>query len=386
MKSGVAHICQITTSHDVFDRRVFRRTALSLARAGLRVTLIAQHHKDQVVDGIQILALPKKRGLLSRILLTRQALKLAMRAKADLYHFHDDELLPAMVCLAWRTKSPVVYDVHELHSEAIRAYAKHCLIRTFIPPLFRIFERFAVKRFAGIIIVSEELQQRYDGICRRSAIVRNVVDLKELGNIQPGKRNMGKPCLFTAGTVSRDRCGEEMIEGFLLARKHVPELTIRILGTYTPPAFGAHLMSIAEKSGAGDDVFVQPPRPWREMMAIAGDASMGMVLYRPYGNNLVGLPNRLFEYMAAGIPIIASDLPALRKIVGKYQCGILVDALSPEDICRGVVELLTDSDKANEMGRRGRKAIQEELNWQKETQKLFDLYARVGVRCTEGIL
>ena len=105
--------CILTTVHPPFDTRVFHKQARTLARAGYDVTLIAKHKCDEMIDGIMVLALPSSRNRLARIFgLTWRAFRLALRQRADVYHFHDPERLLLGVLLKLLTEAKVIYDVH----------------------------------------------------------------------------------------------------------------------------------------------------------------------------------------------------------------------------------------------------------------------------------
>ncbi|HYC33205.1 MAG TPA: glycosyltransferase, partial [Gemmatimonadales bacterium] len=108
-------VCHITTGHDVFDTRVFRRECRSLAQAGYRVYLVAPHTREETVDGVRILPIPVPTSRLARrVAWPLMAARRALATGADLYHFHDPELIPAMQWLARRTAMPVVWDAHEV--------------------------------------------------------------------------------------------------------------------------------------------------------------------------------------------------------------------------------------------------------------------------------
>jgi glycosyltransferase involved in cell wall biosynthesis len=105
-------------------------------------------------------------------------------------------------------------------------------------------------------------------------------------------------------------------------------------------------------------------------------ARAGLVVLHPAPNHVNGRPNKLFEYMSAGLAVIASHFPLWREIVEDARCGICVDPLDASAIA-GAMRRLADGDEAAEMGRRGREAVQSRFNWDSEAPKLLDLYARL---------
>ena len=100
----------------------------------------------------------------------------------------------------------------------------------------------------------------------------------------------------------------------------------------------------------------------------------GLVTLHPVINYLDALPIKMFEYMAAGIPVIASDFPLWREIVVGNQCGLCVDPMDPAAIARAIDHLAQHPDEACQMGENGRRAVLEKFNWAVEEKKLIQLY------------
>jgi glycosyltransferase involved in cell wall biosynthesis len=107
-------------------------------------------------------------------------------------------------------------------------------------------------------------------------------------------------------------------------------------------------------------------------------AQAGLVLFQPLKNHLEAQPNKLFEYMLAGLPIIASDFPLWRSIVDAEGCGLLVDPMSPDAIAGAMKWISDHPDAALEMGLRGRQAVLTRYNWTGEFGKLLGLYGQLS--------
>jgi len=110
---------------------------------------------------------------------------------------------------------------------------------------------------------------------------------------------------------------------------------------------------------------------------VLGRSMAGLVTFLPAPNHIDAQPNKMFEYMSAGIPVIASDFPLWREIIAGNDCGLLVDPLFPEKIAEAIDYLVTHPEDAERMGRNGRKAVLERYNWQNEERKLLEFYERV---------
>ena len=111
---------------------------------------------------------------------------------------------------------------------------------------------------------------------------------------------------------------------------------------------------------------------------LLNSARAGLVLLHPRINYVDALPIKLFEYMAVGIPVIASDFPLWRTIVDGANCGILVDPMKPEQIAKAIDWLLDNPREARKMGERGRRAVLERYNWSLEEKKLIELYDKLN--------
>ncbi|MCM8808341.1 MAG: glycosyltransferase, partial [Candidatus Omnitrophica bacterium] len=100
----------------------------------------------------------------------------------------------------------------------------------------------------------------------------------------------------------------------------------------------------------------------------------GMVLFLPEPNHVNAQPNKIFEYMSAGLPVISSDFPLWKEVIEGNKCGICVNPLNPEEIAEAIKYLVNNPDKAKEMGENGRRAVLEKYNWDIESKKLIEIY------------
>jgi glycosyltransferase involved in cell wall biosynthesis len=103
-------------------------------------------------------------------------------------------------------------------------------------------------------------------------------------------------------------------------------------------------------------------------------SSVGLVTLHPRLNYVDSQPIKMFEYMAAGVPVVCSSFPLWRGIVEGHRCGICVDPMNPGEIAAAIDRLASSPGEVEEMGRRGREAVRERFNWAVEEAKLLDLY------------
>ena len=211
------HCCIITTVHPPFDNRIFHKEAKSLVKAGYRVTLIAQHHRQETVNGIEILPLPKSYNRAARMLRTFIALKLSLEQKADVYHFHDPELIPVGLILKLLGKK-VIYDVHEDYPAQI--ITKHwipIILRKPLSILMDILEKISAKIFDGIVVANDYHKERFP--INKRIVISNLPSLEYFKEImKPRKVFSEPPVAIYTGSLSRKRGIKQVVEAFSLLK------------------------------------------------------------------------------------------------------------------------------------------------------------------------
>ena len=362
-------ICVVTTVHPPFDTRILHKQAKTLVRAGYDVTLIAQHDKNEVVDGVRIIALPKPRNRFARIFgLIWRAFCLALRQRADVYHFHDPELLPIGILLKLATKAKVIYDVHEDVPKQI--LTKHWIpsqLRRSLAAVFNVIEKLLARVMDAVIVATEGIAERFQRF--EPIVIRNYPDLQMLSAASSGAKDRGEKVLVYVGGISQLRGAVEMVQA-LEYLDHIDGLRLDLIGKFEPPDLEKELQAMP----GYQRVRFHGWMPWSEAWQYAQVAIAGLVIFHPAPNHEKSLPNKLFEYMAAGLPVVASNFPLWEEIVEGNNCGLCVDPLNPKEIAEAIEYLITHLEEAKKMGENGRRAVEEKYNWGKEGAKLFNLY------------
>ena len=365
----VMKVVHFTTVHPAFDTRIFHKEAKSLARAGYKVVLIAQHNRDEMVDGVKIVALPKPRNRFARMLgLTWRAFHLSLRERADIYHFHDPELLPIGVLLKVFTRAKVVYDVHEDVPEQI--LTKHwipCLLRRPLAGVFNAFEKLLARALDAVVVATEGIAEKFAQL--KPIVIHNYPDLGMLPNSSTRHGEGQEKVLVYVGGISKIRGAIEMVK----ALEHLnPAWDIRLdlIGKFEPPELEQELRGLPGYRRVRFLGWMPPERVYTHL----ANADVGLVCLHPEPRFMVAWPVKLFEYMAAGLPVVASNFPLWKEIVEGNRCGITVDPLDPKAIAQAIEYLLAHPEEARQMGENGRRAVEEKYNWEKEAEKLLALY------------
>jgi glycosyltransferase involved in cell wall biosynthesis len=302
-----------------------------------------------------------------------QVFRLAVQENADVYHFHDPELMIVGLLLKRRGKK-VIWDVHEHYPNSILdKYYIAKPLRRLISKSFDLFERVAVRCFDYVIYTTAFVGQRYQTMKVRSAPIENypILKLSETFPRDPQKR------IIYLGGMARIRGMVELIEAFaLVVRKH-PDWELCLVGSSRPASFAQELKDLAGKLGVEANVKFIPWVPYEEKERWSSQAAMGVITYLPCANNTSCLPNKLFDYMLVGLPVVASDFPLYQDVVERNHCGLTVDPTRPAEIARALEYLIEHSGEAGQMGENGRRAVLETYNWEKESRKLLHIYDTV---------
>jgi glycosyltransferase involved in cell wall biosynthesis len=373
-RHGRAKVCILTSVHIPFDGRIFHREAKSLAQAGYDVVLIARHDRAEVVDGVRIVPLAEPKSRIQRMTkLLWRLFRLAVKEDADIYHFHDPELITVGLLFKLRGKK-VIWDAHEHYPNSIvdKFWISRGL-RRFVSKSFDLFERACVRFFDYVIYTTPLVGARYEKMKVRSGRIENYPPLKlaETFARKPQEK------IMYLGVMSRIRGLVEVVEAFGLVAKEYPRWELCLVGSCRPAAFEDELKALAVERHIEAQVKFVPWVAYEEKERFSAQAAIGVVTYLPYANNTSCLPNKLFEYMLAGLPVIASDFPLYKEVVGSDRCGLIVDPTKPPAIAEAMEYLIEHPQEAHRMGENGRRAVFERYNWEKESQKLLNIYETV---------
>lgn len=369
-----AKVCILTTIHRPFDTRIFHKQAKTLVKAGYDVTLIAQHERDEVVDGVKIIALPKPRNRFTRVFgLTWRVFRLALRQHPDIYHFHDPELIPVGLLLRFTTDGEVIYDVHEDYVTSIqqKQYLPKVLRRTLSCPYGWLESRCA--SFFTMILAEKYYRDRFP----KGVSVLNYPDTVRLwpGSTSSCSQEGSGSALLYTGAISEDR-GALIHAGLPKVSQNIE---VHMIGQCAPQ-LAARMWEIA--GNAADRLYVKGIGvhvPYAQIVAKykRGGWVAGLALFPPTKHYLRKEPTKIFEYMAFGIPVLCSSFPVWKELVEGNECGLTVDPLNPEEIAYAIEYLLAHHEETHQMGENGRRAVLEKYNWESEGKKLLALYEDV---------
>ncbi|MEX0721072.1 MAG: glycosyltransferase family 4 protein [Balneolaceae bacterium] len=363
----MAKIVQLSSVHPSFDTRIFHKICKSLTVHGFDVDLIIQHPEDEIKEGVNINALPiarKKSDRIFRIipLLLKKCFKYP---KGTIFHFHDPELIPIGLFLKiFRYK--IIYDVHE-------DVPKDILGKDWIPKGKRkmmsvgvnALEQIAKIVFDHLIVVTPAIEKRLAS--DNTSIIQNFPILEKEKPEVASKE--GKTNVFYIGDLTLVRGVKEIIKAVEVANESV-DVNLILAGKFSPKEIENKLKKEVGWKYVNFVGWVDR----NDFQKYASDSIAGLVTFHPIPNHIDAQPNKLFEYMYAGLPVIASNFSLWEQIIERNGCGVLVDPMIPEEIAEAIIWISQNPAEAKKMGENGQNAVVEKYNWSQEEQKLLHIY------------
>lgn len=358
-------VCVVTTVHPADDPRIAQREIPTLAAAGYVVTLVAPEKPGFAPLQARYVPLPKVRGRLARM--TSRVWRAWRHARSlpnAVVHIHDPELLLAGWCLA-KSGRVVLYDAHEdtpaqiLDKDWIPKY-----LRRPVAWAFDKVERRLTRSFAGVITATEKIAGRFPG----ATVVHNYPDLASFPAPTPRVTAREVRAVYVGG-LTRARGAVQMVRTMGAVRS--PDAVLEIVGAVRP----APLLDELSGHAGFARVRLHGHLPWDAAWRFVADhGDIGLLLFQPAKNHVDALPTKLFEYMASGLPVIASDFPLWRRILEESGAGLVVDPGDPQAIAAAIDRLVADPALRQAMGERARKAAAERYNWRTEGERLLQVY------------
>lgn len=362
------HICHLTSVHPDNDIRIFKKECISLQRAGFRVTLLAINGESRTEDGVEVIGIPCK--FKNRWERARKATKLlkeaALKINADAFHIHDPEMMDAAIQIKQIKRVKIVADIHEYTAGQIRQ--KHYIPKILQPilgKLYEVYEKSKLKKFDGLIYAVPFENTHLFQLHENTQVVYNFPILQEFKQAPFFDKNK----LIYVGGISPDRGLYSMLD--LLQANN--ELKLVMAGNFFSSSYETVLKNhpdfhridfrgIVDRKGVAE-IYIK--------------GGIGLLLFANKPNLALSMPIKMFEYMAAGLPIICSDFDHWKSIIDKYNCGIYVNPNNRKEVLNAIQKLQNQSTLAVQMGQNGRKAAIEHFNWAQEAEKLVGFYHKL---------
>lgn len=359
---GMKKICHITSGHNPYDVRIFLKECCSLVRSGYNVDLVI-HGSSEIKNGVNIIGLGEKpSSRIKRMVVgSYRATKMALRTNADVFHFHDPEMLLHAKRLK-KSGAVVIFDSHE--DVPLQILSKHWIpsaVRKIVSRIYKKYETSRLKYVDCVVAATPHIAEQFVGRIARIVTVNNFPMLDDIVFHSDDFSERESLVCYVGGIseIRGEKVMAEAIEGV--------SGTLVIAGGRADASLPVSMTNV-EYPGFLDRDAVNH---------LYGKSVAGLVVLLPEKGYMESLPVKMFEYMAAGLPVIASDFPLWREIINKYKCGICVSPENSEEVKQAIELLLVDRERARDYGRNGRKAVDEHFNWANEEAKLLCAYNEI---------
>ncbi|HEY70212.1 MAG TPA: glycosyltransferase family 4 protein [Anaerolineae bacterium] len=377
------HVCILTTAHATDDMRVYYKMAHAFASSGMRVSWVGPDISlyGNTPDDPEI---PLSRHLYSRLpgrsrrlMRFRSAYRTVREIEnVDVFYCPDPDSAFVGWWLARRSGGKVIFDLHEHFQVPHTVQRRGRGLRTrFFGRLVQLGISILCRRVDLVVGVSDSVLSPFRGTIREALVVRNCAP-KRLFSVSSRSRKPGeKPFTLMHGTGALGRGTDVVLEAVAAAKHRVRGLRVIVFNAFTEHADGYGEQAFrkhVDRLGIAEQIDFREPIPMRSIPGVLQTCDAGLI---GYGRRLgVGsLPNRLFEYMASGLAVIAPSYAVeIKDIIEKEQCGLLVDFEDPEAVAEAIAFLNENPDQCQTMGDRARRAFEDRHNWELEVQPLLE--------------
>jgi glycosyltransferase involved in cell wall biosynthesis len=390
-------ICMHVLGTASTDARVMR-AATALVEAGHAVSLVdiedeGNRQSEEDIRGVCVKHIMVSRSFLSTRfdkwtlvrtaqLFVRSTLRL-IQTPADIYHAHDVSALPACYIAACLRRKPIIFESHEmpLFEQPLSQMGRS---KRLLHELLVVLLAHMIPRCAGIITVSppivEEIRNRYR--VPEVVLIRSVPEYRAVSKSDRLRRYLGlKPEVRIAlyqGYLQSNRGLDRLVRAAAFLEQ---DIVIVIMGKNVETT-QAQLEALIASEGVADRVKILPPVPYAELLDWTASADIGLNVASPdYSLNVrYFLPNKLFEYLMAGLPVLTSPLEAIVDVIKTYDVGQVLSSLAPADIGEAINRMLADPVGLARQRSNALEAARNEFYWEKERLRLIHLYQGILAR------
>lgn len=352
------------SGHKPFDTRIFHKEAISLSRAGYEITIILPTLKDESTEGIKIISVPlHQKGWKKLILCPWYVFKKALHQPKDsVFHLHDSELLVIGIWLKLLGRK-VVYDAHE--DTPLQIDYQHWLpwgLKTIYKWFYIFLEKVSGWMFDGIIVAEPVIAKYFPQ--KKTTLIRNFPILKQFHEKFIPLDQRSKTLIY-AGLLSKARGALQMAKAAATAKQKC-DFEFQLVGSFSP--------SELEKVVLKYPVHFLGWLSFDKMVECMMRAQAGIIIPQPIERYKTNYPVKLFEYMAAGLPVIASKFGEVAEFVKEAGCGILVDPENETEIAQAIQFIFSNEAEAIKMGEQGRALVASKYSWENESGSLIKFY------------
>ena len=367
----------VSSVHRWNDTRIFLKEAVSLAKKGYDVIVVGIGIEKSPFksSGVRVYALPRRIRPL-RFMTWLSIIRIIIVERLSVIHAHDPEFfLPALLMKLINLR--VVLDIHENFAEQI-LYKEWIpnTIRCPFSKVFRVMQRL-LPRLADAVILAEDSYRRDFPIGNNVSVIRNFPEL-----LPQYKKNYRTKLvrMIYVGDVRKVRgIGEYVAIIQRITSRGLP-VELRVVGSFADPNEEQQIRTVVRQLDLEKKVTFYGRRPPTELPMMLEECDIGLALLHPIGNYRESYPTKMFEYMAAGLPVVASRFTLWENVLVGNDCGQVVDPLNIEEAAEAVYKYCNSEELRERHGRNGRMAVAKRYNWNLEIEQLYTIYGSLSSR------
>lgn len=361
-------ILHVTTSHKLDDVRIFMKECSTLAEDGYDITLMGFGAINTIYEKnrVKIISFKSiKSNRIFRLLVNPiYVFTKIVGTDFDIIHFHDPEFMLYACILKLFFHKKVIYDIHEdVPKQIMQKDWINGKLKLYISTVYKKFENSISKRCNYLIAATESIKKRFEKENEDTIGVYNYPDLSLLPAISNDYQNRKSICYI--GLISRKRGIIELIKAI-----EICNVNLVLCGEFESDL----LKNEVEHLAGWANVTYLGKLPYREAMNTVNSCFAGVVTFLPFPNHLEAMPNKFYEYLAMGVPIIASNFETWKKIIENEKIGICVDPKSPNDIADAISFLKCNSDFVKKCACYGRALVINNYSWSSQYRFLNNAY------------
>ena len=357
-------ICHLTSVHQDGDVRIFHKMAKTMS-SDFEVHTVVPNTKSRIDDGVTIHSFEAetKNRKIRMQKTVNQVLEVAIQVDADIYHLHDPELLRLSSKLK-ANGAKVIFDSHEdVPKQIMDKHWIPWILRRFISIFYAQYERYYSKKLDGIISVTPTICERFSKINSKVELIRNFPLAHEFPAVNFTLKNPSELCYIGGLYESRG------IREVVLAMENI-DGHLHLAGSFDDPALQKEL----EQSMAWQKVTLHGQIKRDEIQKLLKKCAVGIVTLHPTPSYKEAYPIKMFEYMAGGCAILASDFPLYRLLLGDDTCGRFVDPMHVSQIEEALKDFIENPTQTLQYGQNARQLFEKKFNWEEEAKKLRIFY------------
>ena len=300
-------------------------------------------------------------------------MRLALKTKAKVFHFHDPELIPVGILLVLFGKK-VIYDVHENVRDQI--LGKDWLpFKRLFSKIYALFDWIA-QRFFYIILAENSYEKYYKNCSKGYEFVLNTPDLSFFENYNvPNRENLGHD-LFYVGGVSDDRGLDVTVKAVNILKEKYPLIQFHCVGPITEGDL-ERLKADKDLDTVWKHITFYGNTPLDKAYEISKKCRIGLAVLKPIKNYLLSYSTKTFEYLAVSLPVVTSDFDLYKNIFEKNKCGWCINPASEQALAETITEIFNNTEKTRQFIQSGYQYVHKEFSWVNDRERLLRFYSKI---------